>query len=119
MRLVAEHQIASRMSLQTNRFAHIEPEHDPRCLSRSRVLQPLFRSPMTVRDLNANRDDDDEESRGGASDAVSAWRPTPSEPMRTPAASSTRAAGLRRRAHGALDQPPPFRVTDGRWTPGA
>lgn len=29
----------------------IEPEHCPRCLARSRVLQPLFRSPLSLRAL--------------------------------------------------------------------
>ena len=42
------------LSLHTSRFAHIEPEHCPRCLARARVLHPLFRSTMTMRDLIAN-----------------------------------------------------------------
>jgi hypothetical protein len=41
------------LSLHTSRFPHIEPENCPRCLARARVLQPLFRSPMTVRELSA------------------------------------------------------------------
>jgi len=45
------------LSLHTSRFPHIEPENCPRCLARARVLQPLFHSPMTVRDLNANPND--------------------------------------------------------------
>jgi hypothetical protein len=40
------------LSLHTSRFAHLEPEHCPRCLARARVLHPLFRSPMTVRALS-------------------------------------------------------------------
>jgi len=46
------------LSLHTSRFAHIEPEYCPRCVARARGLQPLFRSPMTVRDLSANRNDE-------------------------------------------------------------
>jgi hypothetical protein len=41
------------LSLHTSRFPHIEPENRPRCLARAHVLQPLFRSPMKVRDLSA------------------------------------------------------------------
>ena len=48
------------LSLRTSRFPHIEPENCPRCLARAHVLQPLFRSPMTVRDLNANPNDENE-----------------------------------------------------------
>ena len=56
------------LSLHTSRFAHIELEHCPRCLGRARVLQPLFRSPMTVRDLNANPNDENK-APGSALDA--------------------------------------------------
>jgi hypothetical protein len=35
------------------RFAVLEPENCPRCLARSRVAQPLFRSPLTFRELTA------------------------------------------------------------------
>jgi hypothetical protein len=56
------------LSLHISRFAHLEPEHCPRCLARARVLQPLFRSPMTVRDLNANPHDK-HPAPGAASDA--------------------------------------------------
>ena len=56
------------LSLHASRFAHIEPQHCPRCLARARVLQPLFRSPMTVRELNANPSDEHTAS-GVASDA--------------------------------------------------
>jgi hypothetical protein len=48
------------LSLHTSRFAHIEPEHCPRCLARARVLQPLLRSPMTVRVLDANPNDENQ-----------------------------------------------------------
>ena len=44
------------LSLHASRFPHIEPENCPRCLARAHVLQPLFRSPMTVRELSAGRD---------------------------------------------------------------
>lgn len=56
------------LSLHTSRFAHIEPEYCPRCLARTRVLQPLFRSPITMRDLNANPNDE-HNAPGPASDA--------------------------------------------------
>jgi len=56
------------LSLHTSRFVHIEPGYCPRCLARARVLQPLFRSPMTVRELNADPDDQSL-APGPASDA--------------------------------------------------
>jgi len=34
------------------RFAVLEPANCPRCLARSRVVQPLFRSPLTIRELD-------------------------------------------------------------------
>jgi len=56
------------LSLHTSRFTHIEPEYCPRCLARARVVQPLFRSPMTVRDLSANPNDENK-APGPAPDA--------------------------------------------------
>ena len=35
------------------RFAGLEPANCPRCLARNRILQPLFRSPLTFRELDA------------------------------------------------------------------
>jgi hypothetical protein len=56
------------LSVHISRFAHIEAEHCPRCLARARVLQPLFRSPVTMRDLDASADDENE-APGPAPDA--------------------------------------------------
>jgi hypothetical protein len=39
------------------RFAVIESENCPRCLARSRVAQPLFRSRLTIHELNGHRVD--------------------------------------------------------------
>jgi hypothetical protein len=36
------------------RFASIEPENCPRCLARSHVVQPLFRSRLTIGELSAH-----------------------------------------------------------------
>jgi hypothetical protein len=44
------------LSLHTSRFPHIKPENCPRCLARAHVLHPLFRSPMTTRELSARND---------------------------------------------------------------
>ena len=62
------------LSLHTSRFAQIEPEYCPRCLARARVLQPLFRSPMTVRDLSANANDK-KNAPGPAPDAAALFDP--------------------------------------------
>jgi hypothetical protein len=62
------------LSLHASRFAHIEPEYCPRCLARARVLQPLFRSPMPVRDLDANRNDENN-APGPAPDASALFDP--------------------------------------------
>jgi len=34
------------------RFASTEPENCPRCLARSGIAQPLFRSRLTIRELS-------------------------------------------------------------------
>jgi hypothetical protein len=36
------------------RVAATEPENCPRCLARSRVAQPLFRSQLTIRELSGH-----------------------------------------------------------------
>jgi hypothetical protein len=53
------------LSLSTSRFAQLEPEYCPRCLARASVLQPLFRSPLKVRDLLAGTQDDSPGSASG------------------------------------------------------
>jgi hypothetical protein len=39
------------------RFASIEAENCPRCLARSRITQPLFRSQLTIAELSAHSGD--------------------------------------------------------------
>jgi len=48
------------------RFAVLEPTNCPRCLARSRVVQPLFRSPLTVREL--------EGTDGASTEQEPSWR---------------------------------------------
>jgi hypothetical protein len=43
------------------RFEVLEPENCPRCLARSRVAQPLFRSPLPFRELDGRDDGGDRE----------------------------------------------------------
>jgi hypothetical protein len=62
------------LSLHTSRFTHIEPEYCPRCVARARVLQPLFRSSMIVRDLSA-KPNDENNAPGPAPDASALFDP--------------------------------------------
>ena len=54
------------------RHSTLEPAHCPRCIARSRVAHPLFRSPLPMRRLTASPE-------------LTAWQP---EPGRAPGAFS-------------------------------
>ena len=45
-----------RLSIPEPRFAALAPDHCPRCIARRRVATPMFRSPLTMRELVSDAD---------------------------------------------------------------